>query len=88
MDCLNVYLFSVFSRTAKVDLCQFSKCCYKSLSLSHFFKARALKEIGEFEDAVKTLETAEMISKEHTAVIQKYKTEVIMAQKEAFLNQK
>jgi len=59
-----------------------------SLSLSHFFKARALKEIGEFEDAVKTLETAEMISKEHTAVIQKYKTEVIMAQKEAFLNQK
>jgi hypothetical protein len=37
---------------------------------------------------VKTLEMAEKISQDHTAVIQKYKTEVILAQKEAFLSQK
>ena len=31
------------------------------------------------------LEKAEIISQEHTNIIQKYKTEVILAQKEAFL---
>jgi len=46
-----------------------------------------LKEMKRFSEAVEMLETAEMISHEHTTVIQKYKTEVILAQKQDFLDQ-
>lgn len=38
-----------------------------------------------FGEAVEMLETAEQISHEHTLIIQKYKTEVILAQKQDFL---
>jgi len=44
--------------------------------------------MGEFNEAVSTLEMAEQISKEHTSTIEKYKAEVILAQKEAFLKGK
>ena len=50
-----------------------------------YFQARALKEMKNYEEAVDMLEKAEIISQEHTNIIQKYKTEVIMAQKEDFL---
>jgi hypothetical protein len=58
------------------------------LTILHFdFQARALKEMKRFGEAVEMLETAEMISQEQTLIIQKYKTEVILAQKQDFLGQ-
>ena len=47
-----------------------------------------MKEMGNFSEAAEALEVAEKISEEHTNVIQKYKAEIIMAQKEAFLSGK
>ena len=44
--------------------------------------------MGNFFEAVAALEVAEKISEEHTSIIQKYKAEIILAQKEASLSGK
>ena len=48
--------------------------------------AKALKELGEFQEAIHTLERAEDISKEQAKIVQKYKLEMIEEQKKSMLN--
>ena len=48
--------------------------------------AKALKELGEFQEAIDTLERAEDLSNEQALVVKKYKLEMIEEQKKAFLN--
>ena len=47
--------------------------------------AKALKELGEFQEAVDILERAEDISNEQKLVVTKYKLEMIEEQKRSFL---
>ena len=47
--------------------------------------AKALKELGEFQEAIDTLERAEDISKEQAKIVQKYKLEMIEEHKKSIL---
>ena len=47
--------------------------------------AKALKELGEFQEAIDTLERAENMSKEQAKVVQKYKLEIIEEHKKSVL---
>merc|ERR1712062_551049 len=49
--------------------------------------AKALKELGEFQEAIDTLERAEDLSNEQASVVKKYKLEMIEQQKKSFLDQ-
>lgn len=49
--------------------------------------AKALKELGEFQEAIDTLERAEDLSNEQAIVVKKYKMEMIEQQKKSFLDQ-
>ena len=47
--------------------------------------SKGLKEMGEFQEAIDTLEKAEDISEEQANVVKKYKMDMIQEQKKAFL---
>ena len=48
--------------------------------------AKALKDLGEFQEAIDTLERAEDVSNEQATVVKKYKLEMIEQQKKSFLD--
>ena len=47
--------------------------------------SKALKELGEFQEAIDTLERAEDISQEQAKIVKKYKMDMIEEQKKAFI---
>ena len=65
--------------------------CRKAIKLKpEFIKAyihlsKALKELGEFQEAIDTLERAEDISEEQAKVVRKYKMDMIEEQKRSFI---
>ena len=65
--------------------------CRKAIKLKpEFIKAyihlsKALKELGEFQEAIDTLERAEDISQEQAKVVRKYKMDMIEEQKRSFI---
>ena len=65
--------------------------CRKAIKLKpEFIKAyihlsKALKELGEFQEAIDTLERAEDISAEQAKVVRKYKMDMIEEQKRSFI---
>ena len=47
--------------------------------------AKALKELGEFQEAIDILERAEEMSKEQAKIVQKYKLEMIEEHKKSLI---
>lgn len=65
--------------------------CRKAIRLKpEFIKAyihlaKALKELGEFQEAIDILERAEEMSKEQAKIVQKYKLEMIEEHKKSLI---
>ena len=65
--------------------------CRKAIKLKpEFIKAyihlsKALKELGEFQEAIDTLERAEDMSQEQAKIVKKYKMDMIEEQKRSFI---